>query len=309
MSDPRNFLKNKSETPTRWRANGMQRWAWTPTRRWRSSPRSRSACTAGRATMWAASRHRSGPLGGGLAATGNYPGKARTAEELRQRPRQGVQPDPRQAPPEPARHLRRDGRGEGGTRRSCGPSISPAGSTGPRSKGHGLDFNPTLFSHPKADSGFTLASYDAGIRTFWIDHCIACREIGESFGRELGTPCVTNIWIPDGCKDTPADRKTPARCASRTSLDEILAETIDPTLQPGRGRGQAVRPRLRELHRRLARVLPGLRRGQQDAARAGQRPLPPHRDHRRQALRRADVTWTRCCCTSAAGCAGTATTW
>ena len=95
-----------------------------------------------------------------------------------------------------------------------------------KEKGHGLDFNPTLFSHPKADSGLTLASYDAGIRSFWIDHCIACRVIGESFGRELGTPCVTNIWIADGMKDTPADRKTP-RLHLKDALDKILAYPVD----------------------------------------------------------------------------------
>ena len=94
-----------------------------------------------------------------------------------------------------------------------------------KEKGHGLDFNPTLFSHPKA-SGLTLASYDEGIRSFWIDHCIACRVIGESFGRALGTPCITNIWIADGLKDTPADRKAPRRLL-QDSLDKILAYQID----------------------------------------------------------------------------------
>jgi L-rhamnose isomerase len=94
-------------------------------------------------------------------------------------------------------------------------------------KGHGLDFNPTFFSHPKADDGFTLASYDEGIRKFWIDHGIACRRIGAFFGQRLGTPCVTNIWIPDGLKDTPVDRSTP-RILLRDSLDQILAEELDP---------------------------------------------------------------------------------
>ncbi len=78
-----------------------------------------------------------------------------------------------------------------------------------------------------AAGGFTLASYDEGIRHFWIEHCIACREIGASFGQALGTPCVTNIWIPDGYKDTPADRKTP-REILRDSLDAVLAKPIDP---------------------------------------------------------------------------------
>jgi L-rhamnose isomerase len=96
-----------------------------------------------------------------------------------------------------------------------------------RANGHGLDFNPTCFAHPLAASGFTLASYDESIRRFWIDHCIACRRIGAYFGRELGTPCITNIWIPDGYKDTPADRLTP-RLLLRDSLDQILAEKLDP---------------------------------------------------------------------------------
>jgi L-rhamnose isomerase len=91
---------------------------------------------------------------------------------------------------------------------------------------HGVDFNPTLFSHPKAASGFTLSSYDEGIRRFWVEHCIASRKIGEYFGQQLGKTCVTNIWIPDGYKDTPVDRKTP-RLLLKKSLDEILAEKID----------------------------------------------------------------------------------
>ena len=96
-----------------------------------------------------------------------------------------------------------------------------------KDKGHGLDFNPSYFSHPLAASGFTLASYDPGVRKFWIEHGIACRRIGAAFGRALGTPCVTNIWIPDGFKDTPADRATPRRLL-KDSLDAILAEKLDP---------------------------------------------------------------------------------
>jgi L-rhamnose isomerase len=92
---------------------------------------------------------------------------------------------------------------------------------------HGIDFNPTCFSHPLADDGFTLSHRDAGIRNFWIEHCIACREIGAFFGRELGTTAVTNIWIPDGMKDTPADRKTP-RLLLEESLDRVFAQPVDP---------------------------------------------------------------------------------
>ncbi|HSN77322.1 MAG TPA: L-rhamnose isomerase, partial [Anaerolineae bacterium] len=86
---------------------------------------------------------------------------------------------------------------------------------------------PTCFGHPLADGGFTLASYDPAVRRFWIEHCIASRKIGESFGRALGTPCVTNVWIPDGLKDTPVDRRTPRELLAQ-SLDAVFADKIDP---------------------------------------------------------------------------------
>ena len=90
----------------------------------------------------------------------------------------------------------------------------------------GLDFNGTFFSHPNAASGFTLSSRDKGIRRFWIEHGIACRRIGDAMGRRAGSPCVTNVWIPDGYKDTPADRLTP-RLILRESLDEMFAPRFD----------------------------------------------------------------------------------
>jgi L-rhamnose isomerase len=96
-----------------------------------------------------------------------------------------------------------------------------------RAGGHGLDFNPTCFSHPLANDGFTLAHRDPAIRQFWIEHCIACRKIGEYFGKELGSAAVTNIWIPDGYKDSPADRTAPRELLLK-SLDAVLAEKIDP---------------------------------------------------------------------------------
>lgn len=89
-----------------------------------------------------------------------------------------------------------------------------------------MDFNPTFFAHPKAETGLTLSSYDEDVRAFWVRHGIACRRIGEHMGRELGSPCVVNVWIPDGYKDTPADRKTP-RMILNGSLDEIFAEKLD----------------------------------------------------------------------------------
>jgi L-rhamnose isomerase len=167
-----------------------------------------------------------GELGGGLAATGNYPGKARTADELRRDLDQAYSLIP-------GRHrlnlhaIYAETGGRKVERNELQPEHFAAWVDWAKDKGHGMDFNPTCFSHPKAASGFTLSSYDAGIRKFWIEHCIACRKIGEHFGRALGTPCVTNIWIPDGSKDTPADRKTP-RTLLNDSLDEILADGIDP---------------------------------------------------------------------------------
>src|SRR5262249_10057818 len=85
------------------------------------------------------------------------------------------------------------------------------------------------FAHPKAADGRTLSHPDGGIRRFWIEHGIACRRIGKSFGAALGSPCVTNVWIPDGSKDTPVDRKGPRERLIR-SLDEIFAEPVDRAL-------------------------------------------------------------------------------
>lgn len=165
-------------------------------------------------------------LGGGIAATGNYPGKARSAAELRQDLDQAYRLIPG--------HHRLNLHaiyGETGGKVVGRDEIRPEHFAGwvdwARANGHGLDFNPTLFSHPDAADGFTLSHYDGEIRHFWVDHCIASRKVGESFGRALGTPCVTNIWIPDGFKDTPADRKTP-RELLRDALDAVLAEKIDP---------------------------------------------------------------------------------
>ena len=167
-----------------------------------------------------------GELGGGLAATGNYPGKARTADELRHDLDKAYSLIP-------GRHrlnlhaIYAETGGRKVERNELRPEHFAAWVDWAKDKGHGMDFNPTCFSHPKAASGFTLSSYDAGIRKFWVEHCIACRKVGEHFGRALGVPCVTNIWIPDGFKDIPVDRRTP-RALLKSSLDEILAEKIDP---------------------------------------------------------------------------------
>ncbi|MDR3573806.1 MAG: L-rhamnose isomerase [Anaerolineaceae bacterium] len=169
--------------------------------------------------------HTGTALGGGLAATGNYPGKARTADELRR----DLDKTFSLIPGQHRLNLHSMYAETGGVRverNELRPEHFANWVDWARAKGHGLDFNPSLFSHPKADSGFTLSSYDNGIRQFWIEHCIACRKIGEYFGKQLGTACITDIWIPDGYKDTPADRKTP-RQILKDSLDTILSEKID----------------------------------------------------------------------------------
>jgi L-rhamnose isomerase len=170
--------------------------------------------------------HTGEALSGGLATTGNYPGKARTPDELRRDLDKAFSLIP-------GTHrlnlhaMYAETGGQKVDRNQLLPAHFSAWVDWARAKGHGLDFNPTCFSHPKAASGLTLSSYDPFIRQFWIEHCIACRKIGEHFGRELGTPCVTNIWIADGLKDTPVDRRAP-RVLLRESLDAVFAEKIDP---------------------------------------------------------------------------------
>ena len=96
-----------------------------------------------------------------------------------------------------------------------------------KQRGLGIDFNPTLFSHPKAADSLTLSHPDKEIRDFWIRHVKACREIAAYIGKELGTPCLNNIWIPDGYKEIPADRLGP-RMRLKVALDEIFAVKYDP---------------------------------------------------------------------------------
>ena len=165
-------------------------------------------------------------LGGGLAATGKYPGKARNGDELRS----DLDMAYNLIPGNHRLNLHAMYAETGGVkveRNELLPEHFASWIEWAKGNRHGLDFNQTCFSHPKAAAGMTLASYDEGIRNFWIEHCIACRKIGEVMGRELGTACVTNIWIPDGIKDSPADRKT-TRLLLAKSLDAVLSEKIDP---------------------------------------------------------------------------------
>ncbi|HEU0291255.1 MAG TPA: L-rhamnose isomerase [Anaerolineales bacterium] len=164
-----------------------------------------------------------GELTGGIAATGNYPGKARTADELRKDLDvvYGLLPGSHRLNLH-AIYLESDTKVD---RNAIEPRHFTAWKDWARANRHGIDFNPTCFSHPLSADGFTLSHRDPAIRQFWVEHCIASRRIGDWFGKELGTPAVTNIWIPDGYKDTPADRTNP-RCLLLESLDKILVEKL-----------------------------------------------------------------------------------
>ncbi len=168
----------------------------------------------------------SGSLDGGLAVTGNYPGRARTPQELRADIDKVMSLVP-------------------GTKRlNVHALYAEYDKTGKVERNNitvenfrnwldwgkenniALDFNPTFFAHPKAADGFTLSNADKDIRKYWIEHGIACRKIAEEFGKAQGTACITNFWVPDGFKDTPFDREAPRR-RLQESLDEIFAVKID----------------------------------------------------------------------------------
>ena len=166
-----------------------------------------------------------GDIGGGLAVTGNYPGKAKTAVQLRQDLDKAFSLIPGNHRLNlHAIYLEAD---QPVPRNEILPAHFSGWVDWAKANHHGIDFNPTLFAHPLADDGFTLSSADAGVRDFWIEHCIASRNIGAYFGEMLGTPCVTNVWIPDGYKDTPVDRKAP-RLRLQDSLDKAFANPINP---------------------------------------------------------------------------------
>lgn len=163
--------------------------------------------------------------GGGIQATGNYPGKARTIGELRQDLDKALGMIP-------GRHRLNlhacylDNGGKYVDRNKIEPKHFQSWIDWAKNNEIGMDFNPTYFSHQKAADGFTLSHADKGIREFWIEHGIACRKIGAEMGRQLGSPTVTNFWVPDGFKDIPVDRLGP-RERLMESLDKIFAGKID----------------------------------------------------------------------------------
>ncbi len=165
-----------------------------------------------------------GALTGGIQATGNYPGKARDAIELRRDLDLAMSLIPG------AKRLNLHAiylEAESPVARDkIEPKHFANWVSWAKERSVGLDFNPSCFSHPLSADGMTLSHPDPEIRRFWIDHCKASRRISASFGQALGTPSVMNIWIPDGMKDLPADRLGP-RQRLMAALDEVLAERID----------------------------------------------------------------------------------
>jgi L-rhamnose isomerase len=174
-----------------------------------------------------------GEIGGGLAATGNYPGKARTADELRRDAAKALSLIP-------GRHRfnLHASYGDFDGRRVDRDEIRPEHFSRwiewARSLGIGLDFNPTFFAHPRATS-FTLSHPDPATRDFWIRHGRACRAIGAAMGKSLGTACITNLWIPDGMKDSPVDRVGP-RERLLESLDTIFTDPVEHNLDAVEGK-------------------------------------------------------------------------
>ncbi len=166
-----------------------------------------------------------GELSGGIQATGSYPGKARTPEELRRDMEKAFSLIPGKKRVN-LHALYLETEGEKVERDEIEPKHFANWVQWAKKHNLGLDFNPSLFSHPKADDGLTLSHPDPDIRNFWINHVKRSRKVSEYFGKELGTPSVMNIWIPDGYKDIPADRLGP-RKRLKESLDVILAEKID----------------------------------------------------------------------------------
>ncbi len=164
-------------------------------------------------------------LSGGIQTTGNYPGKARNVKEVREDLEEALSLLPGNY--KINLHAIYADTDEKIDLDQIEPRHFASWVDWAKKNHVGLDFNPTCFSHPKAVSGFTLSSNDDEIRNFWIEHCKRARKIGEYFGKELGEPCVTNIWVPDGYKDIPYDRLAP-RVRLKESLDEILKEKIDP---------------------------------------------------------------------------------
>lgn len=164
-------------------------------------------------------------LSGGISVTGNYPGAARTPDELRADLEKAYSLIPGKH--KLNLHAIYADTDEKVDLDALEPKHFQSWVDWAKAQGLGLDFNPTCFSHDKSADGFTLSHSDSEIRNFWIEHCKRSRKIGAYFGEQLGQTCVTNVWIPDGFKDNPVDRKSP-RERLKSALDEVFAEELNP---------------------------------------------------------------------------------
>ncbi len=167
-----------------------------------------------------------GAASGGIQTTGNYPGRARNFEELKEDLRKAfsLMPGKKRLNLHASYAILN---GEKADRNAYRPEhFAPWVEFAKEAGLDGIDFNPTMFSHPMVKGGLTLSSPDENVRRFWIEHCKACIRISEYFAKETNSHCLMNIWIPDGFKDIPSDRLTP-RLRLKDSLDEILKEPYD----------------------------------------------------------------------------------
>lgn len=167
-------------------------------------------------------------LSGGIQTTGNYPGKARTPDELKADIDKAFSlvPGKKKLNLHASYAVFNDGKFV--DRNEIRPDHFAYWVNFAKERNIGIDFNPTFFSHPMVKDNLTLSSPDEEVRAFWVEHGKRCLEISEYFANETGYPCVMNIWIPDGYKDIPADRIGP-RARFKKSLDEILSVPYDKT--------------------------------------------------------------------------------
>lgn len=168
------------------------------------------------------------PIGGGLAVTGSYPGRARTVDQLRADFEWAIKRIPGQH-----RFNLHANYAETGGRVVDRDAVEPSHFQGwidwATANGLGLDFNSTFFAHPLAADGLTLTHPETARREFWIRHGQACRKIAAAMGSAIGSACTHNVWIPDGYKDSPADRAAPRQRLTE-SLDELFTEQFSPNV-------------------------------------------------------------------------------
>ena len=167
-----------------------------------------------------------GALSGGIQTTGNYLGRARTPDELMADIDKVISLVPGKMKLNLHACYAIFDEGEFADRNVLGPKHFAKWVQFAKERNMGIDFNPTFFSHPMVKDNLTLSSPDENVRAFWVEHGKRCLKIAEYFANETNTPCIMNIWIPDGYKDIPADRIGP-RMRYKEAIDDILSEPYD----------------------------------------------------------------------------------